>query len=200
MSKRVPEALSKLREATRAEHAALEALIGAERHLSHAERPQQAFYANFLAVHYVHHQMIADTVRASHDCLSSPILDWPDCRRIRAIEEDLIQFESLPEPQTRKAKSVSEAFLLGLCYVSEGACMGNQMMYNRLRQNQYFMEWQADAFFRSCRQGFATRWHTFVDRIACMSSKVEEEDLLKGGNRGFLAFSTYWQERIRQAK
>ena len=189
MSQNPPSYLVKLRTATQASHKELEQITESESAINGIDLE---WYTHFLKTHLYHHKVIADHLTKNH---IEDILDWPKCRRISALEQDLLQLTGYASDNNSfiPLPSNTFAFAVGLCYVSEGSCMGNQMMYKHFRSDEQFQSWQASSFFKECANEWGMRWKAFraiMDEVG--NSNYEE--LEKGAIFGFQRFGKLWKK------
>lgn len=185
--RKTPTYLHKIRSATQPAHQALEQLTESERLLT--DTPDKSLYTRLLLTHFQYHIELGRLVQ--HARLE--ILDWPSCSRIAALRADLRQLQISPQSSAHTISYRSAAYVMGLCYVSEGSCLGNQMMHNKMKESQVFLSWQADRFFMSCREGFAQRWKSFLQLMEPYGEQHYAE-LEAGCLAGFELFKKLWLE------
>ncbi|MEO1049309.1 MAG: biliverdin-producing heme oxygenase [Bacteroidota bacterium] len=184
-----PKYLTDLRQATRPSHDALEQLTEGGKLMD--DQPDLNIYKKLLATHYRFHLEVSRQVK-SHNI---EVLDWPECNRIAALKNDLDQLNIDANNQDITLPISSPSFAIGLCYVSEGSCMGNQMMLNSLKDNSTFQSWQADHFLSSCKESFGERWKDFK---AIMQPYGESDyaSLEAGALAGFDLFAQLWKSEV----
>lgn len=190
MQQKPPQYLSNLRAATQNAHKELERITGSETVMNEITLN---WYVKMLSVHLLHHSTIANHLKENH---ISTILDWPLCSRIPALQKDLEQLnEQAPDkPSFVQFPSKSYAFAIGLCYVSEGSCMGNQMMYKQFKRNEQFVLWGASSFFQECSKDWGVRWKAFMQIMHEVGSS-DYKQLEKGALFGFQHFGELWKSR-----
>ena len=193
-----PPSLTRLREATRTVHKSLETLTNSDELLY--STPDLKHYQSFLAAQYVLHRAVESrtTKLLERDPLTQ-WLDWPDCQRTRALEADLQTLAFNTEHDTQEhSPDDSHAKLLGLVYVCEGSCIGNQRLFTALNKHENFREWRSSEFLRSCKSGFSERWKPVVaaiDTLATQGSPVDGsgyDDIEQGALEGFDIFKSSW--------
>ncbi len=198
MKSSTPPSLTQLREATRTVHKSLETLTNSDE-LLHST-PDLNHYQSFLAAQYVLHKAVAS--RAAKLLERNPLtqwLDWPDCPRTQALEADLntLAFTMDSSDEASSAED-SHAKLLGLVYVCEGSCIGNQRLFSALNKHDNFRQWHSSEFLRSCKTGFSERWKPVVaaiDSLATAGSPVDGsgyDDIEQGALEGFDIFKSGW--------
>ena len=181
--------LRQLREKTHPIHQRLEQTTNGHQ-LMKAFEP--AGYTTLLQCHYWYHLEVAHQLSAHPEFSDRPLLDWPACARIDALEADLRSLslsQTLPHPSVPKLAVESPAFAVGMCYVSEGSCMGNQQMYRAFQPQASFQSLGADRFFRESSIGFSSRWKEFLQRMIPYGEAAYEE-LEAGALAGFARFET----------
>lgn len=185
-----PEYLSNLRAATREAHESLETLTQSHK-LIEQEVPDREVYQTLLTCHYLFHKEVARHVEATLPA-GEELLDWPACNRIPALKADLEQLGvKLPEEDVEYLPVKSYSYAVGLCYVSEGSCLGNQQMLKVLSAKEEFNSWNANNFFLSCREGFGQRWRSFMGLMDTHGTQ-HYSDLEAGGIEGFELFKKLW--------
>lgn len=204
MTSSTPQSLTRLREATRTVHKSLETLTNSDDLLY--SKPDLKHYQSFLASQYVLHKTVESrTTKLMEHAPNTQWLDWPTCHRTRALEADLHTLAFSTEYSCeRQAPEDSHAQLLGLVYVCEGSCIGNQRLFTALSKHKNFRDWDSSQFLRSCKCGFSERWKTIVaaiDKLATQGSPVDGsgyDDIEQGALEGFDIFKMGWnaiQER-----
>lgn len=198
MKSSTPASLTQLREATRTVHKSLETLTNSDDLLY--STPDLKHYQTFLAAQYVLHKAVK--LRATKLLERHPgtqWLDWPDCPRTKALETDLNTLAfSMDHSSETSAPEDSHAKLLGLVYVCEGSCIGNQRLFTALNKHENFRQWQSCEFLRSCKTGFSERWKPVVaaiDSLATAGSPVDGsayDDIEQGALEGFDIFKSGW--------
>lgn len=185
-----PEYLNNLRAATRQAHESLETLTQSHK-LIEQDVPDRKVYETLLTCHYLFHKEVARHVEATLSD-GAALLDWPACNRIPALKADLDKLGvTLTEPGKENLPTQSLAYAVGLCYVAEGSCLGNQQMLKVLSAKPEFNNWQADNFFLSCREGFGQRWRTFMGLMEPHGTENYQQ-LEAGGVDGFKLFERLW--------
>jgi heme oxygenase len=85
---------------------------------------------------------------------------------------------------------------LGLLYVCEGSCIGNQQLYTALKKHRQFVDWGSDAFLSGCKSGFAERWKATLGLLAehCRNdvSSLQYKNMENGALAGFKLYGVYW--------
>ncbi|MEO9870314.1 biliverdin-producing heme oxygenase [Ekhidna sp.] len=186
----IPLYLTNLRNATRKAHERLELLTESDLFF---EQPSKAYYSKLLQTHYYHHLTIAKhTTAIAND--GNKILDWPDCIRLDALRKDLSQLGVEVSDSIDISTTKPAAYVVGLCYVSEGSCMGNQMMLQALKKHEEFNSWQASYFFESCKKDFGIRWKSFLEAMHPYGEH-DYDKLESGSLHGFELFEKIWLDQ-----
>lgn len=189
--KHIPSYLHTLRAATKEAHQSLEALTGGEQMIR--GELDQTQYQRLLGSHFLYHQELARHFTRMEPSTQA-ILDWPACKRIPALQTDLKQLHVVLQASDFSQLDLrSPAFTMGLCYVSEGSCLGNQQLLRALQSQPTFVSWKADHFFQSCREGFGERWKTFLSLLHPYGES-SYPDLEAGAVAGFDYFKQLWTE------
>lgn len=186
MMQGVPNYLENLRAATTDAHRELELYAHSPNLLSNS--PTKEIYKKLIQAHYTFHLHIASLFRM-HSSIT-PILDWPNCARIDELRKDLMDLDLVVKPLnvTHNFNStINQAYVFGICYVSEGSCLGNQMMLKHLEKSEIFNSWNAKSFFESCTVNFKERWQTFLKEMHHFGIN-NYEDLETGALDGFAYF------------
>jgi len=192
MHKNIPSYLHNLRAETKAQHQATENMTEGHRFLegqfevNHCRR--------LLQCHYLYHLSVAEQVKQHPFFTQNPILDWPKCERIPALEEDLQKLDGgikLKE-QLQLTSAEEDAFIVGLVYVSEGSVLGNRQLHKAMQKQDSFVALGADHFFRIAAGGLAERWKSFLQLMHPYGMKAETQ-LIQGANAGFNHFKEIWQ-------
>jgi heme oxygenase len=183
--------LNRLRERTQSVHESTETLVESHRLLSGS--PSKAHYGRLLKAHLALHLQVQCQTGGLHENQpTTDLLDWPDCHRIAALRQDLENLgESDEQVNPITPTTASRPFSIGLMYVCEGSCLGNQQLMAAMNKSESFHGWQASAFFASCKEGFGQRWRTMLDLIDS-SADVDYEELEQGALSGFDAFKLGW--------
>lgn len=181
--------LHRLRDATSESHRLLENITDAHKIIS--ATPCKGTYTQLLQAHYRYHKGLQSLYlqldKAHH------LLDWPDCHRIEALEQDLNMLQATAVVPMR-LNATSPAFVLGATYVAEGSCLGNQMMLKHLQHNAAFQQWGADRFLKSCGQGFGARWQHLLDVIG-LQPEQQYTEMEAGAMAGFRAFGDHYHQQ-----
>jgi len=193
-----PECLVRLRKATRDIHSSVEQYTDSDRLLG--DSPNREHYQQFLGSHYLLHCQVAiHSRRVALIEKDSGLLDWPDCPRIQALESDLHR-QALSVKVCGQAEShyQSHAFALGLVYVCEGSCIGNQRVLKALMRHACFEQWNSKAFLSTCKADFSSRWKSVLDSLVKISENSSDidgsgyDDIERGAVAGFELYKTYW--------
>ncbi|MEQ8706930.1 MAG: biliverdin-producing heme oxygenase [Phaeodactylibacter sp.] len=183
--------LQNLRAATRPLHDRLESLVDGARLMEPPFDPLH--YAKLLKAHLGFTRLI--NAQFTQDISFEVALPtWPDTARMQDIEADLKALGvSVPEqaPDSLAISSPNAAFVVGLCYVAEGAAMGNQMMHKALLQLPAFRALDAQRYLQSSKDGLSARWKTFQKVLG--HYLIEEEPVvIEGAKTGFSQFENIW--------
>ena len=183
------ELLNSIRIATRPLHDELEQLTGANYMIGN--QLDWSVYERLLITHYLFHQEVARHF-AHFTSGQPPVLDWPACKRILALELDLkilgLETEPVGAPQISRS---SFAFALGLCYVAEGSCMGNLQLLKAMKRYEDFQQRGAFHFFESCKSDFSVRWKAFLELLETHENASNSE-VVEGAIEGFEYFAELW--------
>lgn len=198
MKVHVPQYLVRLREATRHIHSTVEESTDSERMLG--QSPDFWHYRQFIASHYLLHKQIAQHSACLGDHgVETGLLDWPDCPRISALESDLDQLKfNVNVLAYPNLPSETHGFTLGLVYVCEGSCIGNQRVLAALKRHECFHHWNSKSFLSTCKEGFSGRWKTLLASMNQLSTYHSEidgsgyDELEKGAIAGFNIYLKYW--------
>ncbi len=185
----IPVYLQSIRKATRDAHEELESIVGTQS--LGKEHFDLNNYTSLLTCHFHMHHEVARHFNALESQVSSFPLDWPDCKRIHFLEEDLQQLKALPASPLTRIPLRSLPFALGLCYVVEGSCMGNAQLWKMLRGNETFMRLGAYRFLAHCKEGLSERWKSFLPYMETYGADRYEE-LEEGAMKGFDGFKSLW--------
>lgn len=199
MKSPVPDCLVGLRKATRCIHQSVETFTDSHHLLGDA--PKRSHYQRFLAAQYLLHQQVArHSACIAAETQNTELLDWPECPRIKALESDLTQqnlainalsYVDLPYQ--------SHSFTLGLVYVCEGSCIGNQRVLAALNRHACFHQWNSKHYLGTCKQGFSNRWKTLLssmNQLSTNTSRVDGsgyEEIERGAIAGFDIYKEYWE-------
>ena len=196
MESSTPLALTRLRDATRTIHKSLGTLTNSDEFLY--STPDLKHYQAFLAAQYVLHKAVelhAAKLLQRHP--NTQWLDWSTCHRTQALEADLNTLAFSPDHSSEEHTSEnSHAKLLGLVYVCEGSCIGNQRLFTALNKHDNFRDWNSSEFLRSCKSGFSERWKPVVaaiDALATQGSPVDGsgyDEIEQGALEGFDIFKS----------
>lgn len=183
--------LDRLRARTQTIHKSTEVLVESHRLLDGS--PSKAHYCRLLRAHLgLHLQLQCHIAELADNRPAGDLLDWPDCHRIAALHRDLeVLGESYVSTSPVTPTTVTRAFSIGLLYVCEGSCLGNQQLMTAMSTSESFRSWEASAFFASCNQGFGLRWRTVLGLIET-TTEVQYEELEDGALFGFDAFKHSW--------
>lgn len=123
-------------------------------------------YIRMLRAHQTLHRLVAACTEAcTARTPDTPLLDWPHCNRLPALEADLARLDArscASEWSALVPCDLDVAFACGLLYVVEGACHGTGQMLRALQKNARFVAWRADAFMHKSRASIRTRWPATV--------------------------------------
>ena len=187
----VPKYLKALRLATRNAHTAVERASGVKSLFSNS--PDLNVYKRLIATHYFYHLVVAKNTATMAKVKNTFILDWPDCSRISQLENDLSLLGMSTQKESFIPQYTSPAFTVGLCYVSEGSCLGNQMIYRSLKGNPVFEAWGAAEFLKGCTDSIHQRWASFLE-VMSVYGQNHYEELEKGAMAGFSLFQQTLKE------
>jgi len=198
MSASVPDFLSALRRATQPVHKSLESLVDAQRLLS--TRPRLEHYQRLLSAQYLLHgefsRHLANTfsINSMHD---KPVLDWPECVRLQLLERDLEALSVDIHPlEFKQLELATKGQALGMLYVCEGSCIGNQQLYAALKKHRQFVDWNGYAFLSGCKSGFAERWKTTLKLLGehCKNEVTNPQymSIERGALAAFELYGSYW--------
>jgi heme oxygenase len=182
--------LHNLRAQTRPLHDRLEAIVDGARLM----KPpfDQPHYARLLRAHLAFNLSVNEQF-ASGMPFEVRIPAWPEADRVTALKEDLKALDVNAAGEGMPAMPLAEnaAFVAGLCYVAEGAAMGNQMIYKALLQHPEFAALGADRYMQQSKAGLSGRWKAF-QQVLGHYLKVSEESVIAGAKAGFLHFEGIW--------
>ena len=164
------------------------------------QKPTRDHYRTFIGAQYLLHLAVQTrTRRMLEQAPQLNLLDWPDCTRIKALENDLDALDVSVEPPDGNAIVFdTHGALLGLVYVCEGSCIGNQRLYSALNKHENFRYWNSAEFLVSCKVGFAQRWKSVIDSVDQISTSGSPldgsgyDDIEKGALDGFQLFANGW--------
>lgn len=184
-----PQLLQNLRIETRPLHDRLEATVDGARLM----KPpfDRAHYARLLQAHLAFNLSVNEQFESGMS-FEVPVPAWPDEGRVAALKNDLQALDvtadkALPE----MAPAESAAYVAGLCYVAEGAAMGNQMIYKALRQQPEFAALGAEQYMQQSKAGLSGRWKAFQEVLGHYL-KTDEKAVIAGAKAGFLHFERIW--------
>lgn len=189
--------LQNLRIATRPAHDRLEDIVDGARLMNPPFDP--AHYACLLRAHLEFNRLVNQQF-SSDIHFERAVPSWPDKERIKALREDLKSLGAYaPEAGPVNVSTVLEnaAYVVGLCYVAEGAAMGNQMIYKALQQFPAYKALNAERYMQISKAGLSARWKNFQTALEAYLT-LDEASVIAGAKAGFQHFEYIWsilQER-----
>ena len=181
--------LHSLRAQTQPLHDRLEATVDGARLM---KLPfDQPHYARLLRAHLAFNLSVNEQF-ASGMPIEVRIPAWPDADRVTALKEDLKALDVIAgEEMPAMPLAENAAFVAGLCYVAEGAAMGNQMIHKALRQQPEFTALKADRYMQQIKAGLSSRWKAFQQALGHYL-KTDEGAVIAGAKAGFRHFELIW--------
>lgn len=191
--------LADVRAATNALHADLDRHVDGQRILK--GELEHARYVQMLRAHFALHQLVAThTSAAAKD--RERFLDWPDCERLLALQEDLAQLgvgaASIPPAKLPDVPVENAAVAVGLIYVVEGACHGTGQMLRALSGNADFQSWSATAFMQVSASKVRQRWPRTLELV----QRFGMDDLAgvtRGAIGGYIYYRAAWDNALSRA-
>lgn len=184
-----PQLLQNLRAETRPLHDRLEATVDGARLM----KPpfDRAHYARLLQAHLAFNLSVNEQFKAGMR-FDVAVPSWPDEGRVAALREDLEVLDvNTAEGMPAIAPAESAAFVAGLCYVAEGAAMGNQMIHKALQQQPEFTALGAEQYMQQSKAGLSGRWKAFQQALAHYL-RADETAVIAGAKAGFRHFERIW--------
>lgn len=164
------------------------------------QAPERKHYQQFLSAQFLLHTEIASHARATTvNRGKNDLLDWPDCLRIPLLAADLSRLGVVVDPSGfARLTPGSHGFTLGLVYVCEGSCIGNQQLLSAMKRYPEFNSWRSRSFLESCKQGFSIRWKTLLKSMEALAVHGSAYDgsgydqLELGALAGFDLYRSLW--------
>ena len=171
----------RLKEATKTAHHQVEIQVGARALM---QQPERESYLHLLQAHYGYIHWVQQCLQKS----AYTIMDWEDLPKKKALASDILQLGGELPQKSSLVPVPTHAFTLGLCYVSEGASLGNRLMLKVLLENETFKSWEAHRFFAFEDPVYPERWKAFLREIAQLG-EAGYPQLEQGARDGFDQFA-----------
>ncbi|TPN84507.1 biliverdin-producing heme oxygenase [Aquimarina algicola] len=183
--------LLKLRNATKVAHNQVEKLTEGNDLI---KNPSKDKYIYFLITHYLfreeifHHIISAEKTEGFKiGCLER------EKATMEAIIKDLNILGVETQKPQKKLESQSALFSLGMYYVMKGASMGNNLIFNELKNNLDFLSWNATNFLETSQQDFLNSWKSFRKELLIQLHNNYDE-IEKGSLKGFQLYGQLYSQ------